>query len=482
MWGQKFLVGLLLVALSAGCSQGGDETLRRSTPSSTDPSDAGGPGTGSTAPPAASTAPTTPPAATACPQLPPRAKARPDRPVYDLKVDIRPAEGIVNGELSVRFTPDIATDRLVFRLWPNGPKLARAGSRLETSQIVVKGKSVETALEQPTILVARTGPLAARRPIDASLTFKLTLPRNTPDRVAFNGDTVRLGSFFPILPWEPGRGWSTDAPTTNFAEASVAPTADFTVSITVPEGYQPLATGLADASGRWVAKEVRDFAISVGHFRTETRTIDVGHPVTIIVGVDSSIRDERPDVYVDTVTKSIQLFSQRFGAYPWPSYTLAITPDLPGGIEYPMHVMQGPGTRGGTTSHEVGHEWFYGLVGNNQGRDPWLDEGLTSYAEYRFTGELARAMARKLPPSAKDHVGEPMTYWETRQAIYYASVYRGGAVAVASMGSIDQVDCALAHLVAKRAHAIVTPEEAAQVFESVIPDARAKLRAFGIKV
>ena len=62
------------------------------------------------------------------------------------------------------------------------------------------------------------------------------------------------------------------------------------------------------------------------------------------------------------------------------TFTLAITPQLGGGIEYPGHVMQGQNTLG-VTSHEVGHQWFYGLVGNDQGRDPWLDEGLATWAE-----------------------------------------------------------------------------------------------------
>ena len=55
-----------------------------------------------------------------------------------------------------------------------------------------------------------------------------------------DGDAIRLGSFFPILPWEPGVGWAREPPTSGLAEASMAPTADFTATITVPAGLDVL--------------------------------------------------------------------------------------------------------------------------------------------------------------------------------------------------------------------------------------------------
>jgi aminopeptidase N len=37
-----------------------------------------------------------------------------------------------------------------------------------------------------------------------------------------------------------------------------------------------------------------------------------------------------------------------------------------------------------TTAHEVAHQWFYNLVGNDQLDEPWLDEAVTSYSTYRY--------------------------------------------------------------------------------------------------
>ena len=96
------------------------------------------------------------------------------------------------------------------------------------------------------------------------------------------------------------------------------------------------------------------------------------------------------------------------GPYPWPAYTLGITAGLRGGVEFPGHVMQGPGTIGRTTSHEVAHQWFYALVGNDQGRDPWIDEALATFAEWCFEGTLDAMRSRAIPVSVRGRAGEPM--------------------------------------------------------------------------
>src|SRR5207253_2429480 len=64
--------------------------------------------------PAATTSPT-------CPPTPAGATPDPNRPRYVLHVDVRPSEKAASGTEQVHFKPDLQTDRLVFRLWPNSP-------------------------------------------------------------------------------------------------------------------------------------------------------------------------------------------------------------------------------------------------------------------------------------------------------------------------------------------------------------------------
>ena len=145
--------------------------------------------------------------------------------------------------------------------------------------------------------------------------------------------------------------------------------------------------------------------------------------------------------------------------------------------------MQGPDTVGDITTHEVGHQWFYGLVGNDQGRDPWLDEGLATWAEARLRGH-ARASTRPLPIPrvAKGELGEPMTFWtdSSRRSTRTASTSRGPRPWPPSAPP-DLVDCALRVYVAQNAYRIATPADLVAAASAVFPDAAEKLAAFGVE-
>ncbi|MDQ3643566.1 MAG: hypothetical protein M3450_19385, partial [Actinomycetota bacterium] len=226
---------------------------------------------------------------------------------------------------------------------------------------------------------------------------------------------------------------------------------------------------------------MRDVAMSVGRFDTVSAVAMAPQAVQVTVGIHRGTVDSGgASAYLDRVVASLEDFGRRFGAYPWPTFTFAITPELGGGIEYPGHVMQGPNTIG-VTSHEVGHQWFYGLVGNDQGRDPWLDEGLASWAEARFENRLERFKARVIPPLAKNKVGEPMTFWADKHQSYSDGVYIQGAQALAALGEPELVDCALRVFVAVNAHRIARQSDLVAAAGAVFPNAAATLTAYGVK-
>lgn len=417
----------------------------------------------------------------ACPAVPDRAAPAPDRPRYRLHVEVRPDEGVVAGEVAVRFVPDRVVDRLVFRLWANSPRLAAAGGRLDAGPVAVDGRPSPSRLADPTTLVV---PLAAPRgpgtAIVATMPFTLRLPGAVSDRISRAGGSVRLGSFFPLLGWEPGVGWAMEPPTAGFAEASTAPVADFDVTVALPPGLGALASGTYDGSGRFRAQAVRDFALSVGRFRVAAGTAMAPHPVQVQVGVAEGV-PESPAAYLAREVALLQAMAARYGPYPWPSFTLAVTPGLRGGIEYPGHVMQGPGSLGRTTTHEVAHQWFYALVGSNQGRDPWLDEGLASWAEARADGTLSSFLARPVPAVARGRLGEPMSWWDQHLGAYYRGVYVQAVQALAAVAPAEVIDCALAHYVARHAFGIARPADLVGALETVAPAAGAVLGRFGVR-
>jgi len=80
----------------------------------------------------------------------------------------------------------------------------------------------------------------------------------------------------------------------------------------------------------------------------------------------------------DYITKIIKTYSEDIGMYCYPKIVAA---DAQDGMEYPMLTLDGgsePGYRG-LFAHEIGHNWFYGQVGNNETYRAALDEGFTQF-------------------------------------------------------------------------------------------------------
>lgn len=413
-----------------------------------------------------------------CGVIPKRNVTRSDLTQYDIDATVDLDKNEVRGTLRAEFTPDLATDRIVMRLWPNGPIPAGHGGHMTVSAASVDGRDVPISLANATTAVANTGQLAAKEAIGFAVAFTVTLPTNLDDRLSRVGSTVRLGSWMPLLAWEPGVGWALDPPTTSNAEASLSVHADFIVRLKVPDGFTVLGGGVQTGTNEWVAAGAPDWAASIGHFNLLEGKAG---SVPVIVGVDTSL-NESPNTYLTRVVAALQKLAARYGEYPWPTYTLAITPTLKGGIEYPGHVMQGPRTLTRTLPHEIAHQYFYGLVGSDQGRDPWIDEGLASWAEAQVDGTYAAFRAKSIPAGGKNHVGEPMTFWDKQHGAYYRSVYVQTVQALAALGvSASQIDCALARFVATNAYRVATPNDVLAALETVAPNARAVLERYGVR-
>jgi hypothetical protein len=384
----------------------------------------------------------------------------------------------VSGTLTVSFRPEVATDRLVFRLWPNSPLYARRGARLTVGAVTAGGRRLATARPDPTTLVVKRV-LAANERLTVSMPWTLRLPRGG-GLLLRGGRSARLVSFFPLLAWD-GRGWATDSPLRHLDSFwTTSPTADFDVRVTGPRGLRVLASGSAVGAGRWRARAVRDFALAVGTFSVRRTTIGLPRPVRVLVALERG-SNYPIDAFLSDTVRALRSYAQRYGAYPWPRYTLVVMGDFSRlyGFAYPTLGFLGDSSLV-LVPHETAHQWFYSLIGNNQAHDPWLSEGLATWAQAGPARSLASMLAASIPDDVRNRIGKPVSFFDRlgfekfRLGIYVQSVQ-----ALGELGDPALVDCALRQFVVRNAYRTTTPNDLLAALEPFFPDAKQKLSARG---
>jgi hypothetical protein len=428
----------------------------------------------------------------ACPAS--RLAPRVGRPVVDVRFHVSPGKTTVYGKQHISFAPDLATSHVVLRQWANMPDYKAAGGWGRISKITISGAVSRTYYPADTrstitsLTLPRT--LRAGEHIRISMAFTTRLPSRGAERLGNDGTTAWWGSGHPMLAWEQGVGWATEPAGTLWGERTTSEAFLLrTLIVRARTSDVVLATGskyksVLVADGRrdhyFTAPSVRDVMVAVGPLRTTTRTVG---STRLVVAAPPNVADSVHAV-ADTFARSLNAHSARFGSpFPYPNLSVAVLPRLGGGIEFPGGIMMGSGEyRDATATHEVAHEYFYGLVGNNQGRDPWLDEAFATYAEALHRGTASTYLDAWIPSDGYRRVGQPMSYWETRQSSYYRSVYVQGARALLEARKADgnpvAFDNAIRCYVRAQAHRIARPSLLARQLEH-LPKARAKLVFWG---
>ncbi len=267
-----------------------------------------------------------------------------------------------------------------------------------------------------------------------ALAFEARLPRVIARTGCF-ADFCLAAHFFPKLAvLEPAGRRGATAPRWSVHQHHAATEfyADFgtwLVRVELPEGYEAGATGVLVDEAReggkvrrtWVARDVHDFAFVAGRGLVETkdRFEDLALPPVELRLLSPPERAHLAPRYLAAAKAALAGFGRRLVPYPFPALTLVDPPwnaGEAGGMEYPTFVTLGaPRTAGPgelplevLTVHEVGHQWFQGLLASNEPEEAWLDEGFTTHVtglvidrdldlEGRYVVRLARLPLFEVP-------------------------------------------------------------------------------------
>jgi hypothetical protein len=241
-----------------------------------------------------------------------------------------------------------------------------------------------------------------------SITIDLAWDEHLPTlvfRTGHFGAFHMVGQWFPKLArLEPDGRWA-HWPFHRLSEF-YADFGTYDVTVDTPDNVVVGATGqlLGETKSggrvarRFVQEDVHDFAFTAwDDFQEMSATSAEGVAIRCLYprGAERSAQIE-----IDAARFGLTHLGKTYGRYPYKTLTLVHPPegaDEAGGMEYPTLITTGgawympfTGVRYPeiVTIHELGHQWFYGLVATDEHVWPFLDEGINSYAEAEAMGQL----------------------------------------------------------------------------------------------
>ncbi len=321
---------------------------------------------------------------------------------YDLEVRLEwpPAnsggEPRLAGSERIHYTNTETTPlaEIYFHLYPNLPGY---GGQMQVESISVDGQAVrpEAAGKGAILRVMMPQPLDPGAAIDLALTYTVRVPSQAGhgyNIFSASDNTLALTGFYPAIAVYDEQGWNIGAPP-SYGDATYLDTSLYQVKLTVPEALVVAASGTllgSEANGdgsktlSLASGPMRDFYLaSRNDFLVAQTTVD-GIVVNSYYPPQLEAGGRRA---LNFAAEALRVFNQRFGPYPYAEFDVVATPTTAGGVEYPGLVVikqqlydQENHFFEFTIAHEVAHQWWYGLVGNDQVDDPWLDEALTNYS------------------------------------------------------------------------------------------------------
>ncbi|HEX7587107.1 MAG TPA: M1 family metallopeptidase, partial [Anaerolineae bacterium] len=336
-----------------------------------------------------------------------------DRPTrYGLSLSYDPATQVLSGGEDALYVnrQSIPLNEIYFRLFANYPD---SGGGITVSNLTVDSAPQAFTLEvQGTALrVPLAHPLAPNSAVNLHLDFRVKIGRNSKGHYAdftANDSITTMPSVYPLIPAYDAKGWHIELPPP-YGDLVYADVSLYAVTMTVPTTLTVIASGSTvgttdNGNGtktwRLVGAPMRDFDLNVTAQLTAATSL-LGE--TTVNSWYEAVDADAGKKALKFATDALRIYQNRFGTYPYRELDVVETPTTAGGIEYPGIVVLARNLYHDPREadyfefaavHEVAHQWWYGMVGDDQVNQPWVDESLAQYSSLIDFEDLRGASSR----------------------------------------------------------------------------------------
>jgi len=377
-------------------------------------------------------------------------------PRYVVTATLDATELTLTGRQSIRYVNRTGRSLrdVVLRLYPNLPQYV-GGLGLDEVWVGKQELAWEYEADDTAARLVLPDPLAPRETVRIDLAFH-TQARAIDQEYVLYGQArglLSLPSTLPLLAVHGPDGWRVDVAEPH-GDATLTDIALFEVRLTAPEALPVVTTGTVLTTTRAAGTQVthhivsgpaRDFCIFAG------LKLQVAHTQADETMVYSYYQPDDADggrAALWQAAAALRIYDRLFGPSPLAEFKIVEAPLGVRGMEYPGLSLIGDGLYAPArreeieflVAHEVGHQWWYNLVGSDPLLHPWQDEGLTEYSTtfyYRLLYGQARADELKrvrwtipvesLVKRGRDApIGQPVAEYPATD--YEAIVYAKGAL------------------------------------------------------
>lgn len=349
---------------------------------------------------------------------------------YNMNVELNADNRTLAGKEAVLVQNTSGSDlsELVFHLYPNlynkretmpfpsnlknTPLTEDEKGYISIESASIDGKDVQFTQDNQILKIVLQKNLKKNDNVTVCLKFNLKIPQGK-SRLSYSNDVYSLANWYPVLSiydckenkWDESEFYP-------IGESNYSDVAEYNVNIKVPKDFVVVSTGkeketsqiLSSKTVNLNAKNTRDFVIMISpNFKCISKELNDGIKInSYYLSSDDKALVDIAESVLDTSANALKFFNEKFGKYPYDEFDIVESYYEGGAMEYPQLIqmpkyvtsIEIPSLKKSIDAkpsiiqgavHELCHQWWYVTVGNNEFKEPLLDEAFaTFFTAYYF--------------------------------------------------------------------------------------------------
>jgi hypothetical protein len=343
---------------------------------------------------------------------------------------------------------------------------------INITKVTIDNKSMQFTQDSQILKIALKDSLKSNEKAIVNIEFTLKLPEGS-GRLGYLNNIYSVTNWYPIMSIYDANThkWDENKFHPN-GESNYSDVSNYNISLTLPDDMKVASTGILNYTNKsydgsniktfnMSAEKARDFVFIMSpDFKVITKKVNkitvnsfyidtipqYSEEVSAKVGSEEVSAKATAENLLDVACDALDFFSKNFGEYPYEEFDMVETYFQGGAMEYPQLIQMPkyyPSFAGESswleeaTVHEVGHQWWYSIVGNNEFSESFLDESLTAYStayyyekkhgKYSDKGIVMTIRSRIFPEGKTIPINSSVAEFKDMQQ-YFKAIYHSGSI------------------------------------------------------